>query len=145
MPFCPVPRPFLLRTPGDLPSGLARQQCLWVDALRKNGLRAFFLVLKLLFSWQSKRNQTPMLFPHQRKGSPTYLLLPVAQRLEGLVLPQFPGQAAHSKWKRGGAITQEPALTQTSPEFPGTGPQFLLQLRLQLLPCGNGWDGESWD
>lgn len=79
MPFCPVPRPSLLRTPGHLPSGLARQQRLRVGALGGKGLSTFFLVLKLLFSWQSERNQTPTLFLHETKGNPTDLLLPVGQ------------------------------------------------------------------
>lgn len=51
MLFCPVLRPSLLQTPGRLPSGLARQQCLSVDVLKGNGLSTFFQVLKFLLSW----------------------------------------------------------------------------------------------
>lgn len=71
MLFCPVLRPSLLQTPGRLPSGLARQQCLSVDVLKGNGLSTFFQVLKFLLSWKWERNQTPMLFSYQRKGNPT--------------------------------------------------------------------------
>lgn len=51
MPFCPVPRLSLLRTPGHLPSGLARQKHLQMDALRGNRLSTFFPNLKFLFPW----------------------------------------------------------------------------------------------
>lgn len=145
MPFCPVARPSLLRTPGHLPYGLARQQCLWMDALGGNGQSTFFLVLKFLFPWQSERKQTSTLFLPQRKGNPTF-----ATTCRSEVQKVWFYLGFLSSPYRESSLERHPdkrwdhclgIRAQISLEFPCSGPHLLLQLSLWLLPFRNGWHG----